>query len=268
MTAQELAAPLPAVGVANRWQQLLHELIAQWRDSQGELALPASHFEIFLAEYFNEQRRQIRFGDGILLSTVHGVKGEEFEHVIILDGAWQSSVEKNAAALEEERRVFYVAMTRAISRLVIMQRHDQSHPHLPLLTAKLHLEMPQAPTPGTLRRFALVGMRQLIIGFAGSRPTNHPIHRLLNELEVDSPVRISHDKHGNIKVYYQNQDIAQLSANGQKEWNERISRIKNATIIAMIQRSKEQEKEGYKENAQVDAWELPIIQIEYENLIQ
>lgn len=65
-----------------------------------------------------------------MLSTVHGVKGEEFEHVIILDGAWQSTVEKNTTALEEERRVFYVAMTRAISRLVIMQRHDQSHPRI------------------------------------------------------------------------------------------------------------------------------------------
>lgn len=268
MTAQELAAPLPTVGMANRWQQLLHELITQWKDSQGEMALPASHFEMFLAEYFNEQRRQIRFGDGILLSTVHGVKGEEFEHVIILDGAWQSTVEKNTTALEEERRVFYVAMTRAISRLVIMQRHDQSHPHLHLLTTRLHHEMPQAPTPETLRRFALVGMRQLIISFAGSRPTNHSIHRLLSALEVGSPVRVGYDKNGNIKVYHQNKEIAQLSANGQREWNERISRIKNATIIAMIQRSKEQEKEEYKENAQVDVWELPIIQVEYENIIQ
>lgn len=33
MTAQELAAPLPTVGMANRWQQLLHELITQWKDS-------------------------------------------------------------------------------------------------------------------------------------------------------------------------------------------------------------------------------------------
>ena len=163
--------------------------MTQWKDNQGDISLPASHFEFFLAEYFNEQRRQIRFGNGILLSTVHGVKGEEFEHVIILDGAWQSAIEKNSAALEEERRVFYVAMTRAISRLVIMQRQDQTHPHIPLLSDFLHYETPKAPTPEKLRRFGCLGMRQLDISYAGAHPANHPIHNKLNSIKTNGKRR-------------------------------------------------------------------------------
>lgn len=264
MTPKELASPLPPFELANRWQQLLHELITQWKDNQGDISLPASHFEFFLAEYFNEQRRQIRFGNGILLSTVHGVKGEEFEHVIILDGAWQSAIEKNSAALEEERRVFYVAMTRAISRLVIMQRQDQTHPHIPLLSDFLHYETPKAPTPEKLRRFGCLGMRQLDISYAGAHPANHPIHNKLNSIKTNVHVRLEHDTKKNIKIVHDNDQIAQLSRSGQREWESKLLRIKNANIMAIIQRSKDQEQEEYKGRAQVDNWELPIIHFEYE----
>ena len=73
-------------------------------------------------------------------------------------------------------------MTRAISRLVIMQRQDQTHPHIPLLSDFLHYETPKAPTPEKLRRFACLGMRQLDISYAGAHPANHPIHNKLNSI--------------------------------------------------------------------------------------
>ncbi|WP_219953384.1 RecQ family ATP-dependent DNA helicase [Dickeya zeae] len=267
MTPETLASPLPPVEQCNRWQQLLHELIGDWKENQGEIALPASHFDHFLTTYFNEKKRHIRFGKGILLSTVHGVKGEEFEHVIILGGSWQTATRQapeSLAVLEEERRIFYVAMTRAISRLVIMQRHDQPHPHLPLLTERLHHEAPQASAPTRLRRFALLGMKKLKIGFAGAHSATHPLHQRLSSLQVDMPVQLKYDNNGIIKIHHQNNSVAQLSTNGQSEWHDRMPHIKAASVIAIIQRSKEQEQGKYKESARVENWELPIVQIEYE----
>ncbi|MGL4350377.1 MAG: UvrD-helicase domain-containing protein, partial [Plesiomonas shigelloides] len=64
LTAEQLAAPLPQLSLANRWEELLHNLIAQWQASQGEHALSAHHFLMFLYEYLSEQKRQIRFGKG------------------------------------------------------------------------------------------------------------------------------------------------------------------------------------------------------------
>ena len=59
--------------------------------------------------------------DGVILSTIHGVKGMEFKNVFIIDCneetiPHKSSMEDN---LEEERRLFYVAITRAIKNLYV-----------------------------------------------------------------------------------------------------------------------------------------------------
>lgn len=59
--------------------------------------------------------------NGVILSTIHGVKGMEFKNVYIINCdeetiPHKSSIDKN---IEEERRLFYVAVTRAIHNLYI-----------------------------------------------------------------------------------------------------------------------------------------------------
>lgn len=60
-------------------------------------------------------------GARILLSTMHGVKGMEFDAVFI-PGAVEGKIphEKALSELEAERRLFYVAVTRAKHRLTIL----------------------------------------------------------------------------------------------------------------------------------------------------
>lgn len=60
--------------------------------------------------------------DGVTLMTMHGAKGLEYEVVFVIEGNEGSTPYKKAKtkeALEEERRLFYVAMTRAKSKLII-----------------------------------------------------------------------------------------------------------------------------------------------------
>ncbi len=60
--------------------------------------------------------------DAVTLATFHGAKGLEFEQVYILDAIEGITPYKKAilpADMEEERRMFYVAMTRAKSKLQI-----------------------------------------------------------------------------------------------------------------------------------------------------
>jgi DNA helicase II / ATP-dependent DNA helicase PcrA len=74
-------------------------------------------------------------GDGVFMSTVHGAKGLEFETVFMIDcteNGWSDSRQSQKLALpptltfkskendeEDDRRLFYVGMTRAERRLVI-----------------------------------------------------------------------------------------------------------------------------------------------------
>ena len=61
-------------------------------------------------------------GEGITLSTIHSAKGMEWEHVIlpdITDGVIPHFREIRRDNIEEERRLFYVAVTRAKSRVYL-----------------------------------------------------------------------------------------------------------------------------------------------------
>ncbi|PTT45646.1 3'-5' exonuclease [Aeromonas sp. HMWF016] len=81
------------------------------------------------------------------------LKEKEYRHVLIFDGGWQRCVESNTNNIEEERRLFYVAMTRAIQRLVVMSRADQRHPPPPLIAQRCYNESIQATAPVQKRRF-------------------------------------------------------------------------------------------------------------------
>ncbi len=262
LTAEQLAAPLPPLSLANRWEELLHDLIAQWQASQGEHALSAHHFLMFLYEYLSEQKRQIRFGKGVLLSTVHGVKGEEYRHVILLDGGWQRAAELSTSNLEEERRLFYVGMTRAIERLVLMARHDQRNPHIPLIASHCYVQRPNATRPDRQRRFAMMGMSQLVLGYAGHSDEGQTIHNELRALKVGDAVRIAPDKQDRLHVYHRSHKIARLSLQGEETWKFDVNTIREARVIALVERRKEQEKDEYQPKMRSERWEIPIIELE------
>ncbi|MBL0077265.1 MAG: ATP-dependent helicase [Rhodocyclaceae bacterium] len=92
-------------------------LIEQWCDSvmleSGAFDLPVSALLDDLYEYCSEQNRVA--AEGITLTTAHGAKGLEFDHVIVLSGDWSHANQ----SLPAERRLYYVAMTRARETLTL-----------------------------------------------------------------------------------------------------------------------------------------------------
>ncbi len=77
-----------------------------------------------------KSRRREETADGLVLSTMHSAKGLEYSTVFIIDANEGVMPHKKAvmeADVEEERRMFYVAMTRARNKLHIYFAKERYH---------------------------------------------------------------------------------------------------------------------------------------------
>ncbi len=105
--------------------QNLKELVASLDDGQPPTPLPAERLQAFLEELTLDSEREEEeenLGDAVTLITMHSCKGLEFPHVYIVgveDGLLPHSRSKVEGTLDEERRLFYVAITRAMRSLSI-----------------------------------------------------------------------------------------------------------------------------------------------------
>jgi DNA helicase-2/ATP-dependent DNA helicase PcrA len=85
---------------------------------------PAGKVEAFLDDLAldNEREEEKETGDAVTLITMHSCKGLEFPHVFVVgleEGLLPHSRSKVEGTLDEERRLFYVAITRAMKTLTL-----------------------------------------------------------------------------------------------------------------------------------------------------
>ena len=163
------------------WNELLISGLEGYRLETGFKKAPAHLFVDWIAEWGRELRRK---QTGLLLLTAHRAKGLEFDHVGILDGRWLSP-HPNNVDLDESRRLFYVAMTRAKRSLSISS--IGRHPFADELVSTnsvfvREFDSSVALPAGASGKYILAQLNQVDIGFAGRRPPMHRIHSDISQL--------------------------------------------------------------------------------------
>jgi DNA helicase-2/ATP-dependent DNA helicase PcrA len=125
------------------WEELLEWLredAANYNTASEWLALQRAYGEELNVERNNrrkgaEEAERDSEADVVQLMTVHASKGLEFDHVFIPDcneGGFPHGRMPEAETVEEERRVFYVAMTRAKESLELLYlTGTKNSPRLP-----------------------------------------------------------------------------------------------------------------------------------------
>jgi ATP-dependent DNA helicase RecQ len=268
---ERLLAEHGAAAGVNPWHELLAALLASWSEETVDAELAAAQAIEYIHEALAEQRRDQTIGHGVFLGTVHGAKGMEFAHVFLLDGGWLPA--RSAARAEEERRLFYVGMTRAREGLWLFARRDAPHGHLELVDGDFLLRRP-GPPPGAAAgeagerfgelmsaRYELLGMQDMFLSYAANWPVTMPIHRHLAALEPGSMLT-ARAARGRIELQNaEGHGVALLSASAARVWLPRLGAVRSIRVVGMIGRDKMDAEEGHRQACRCERWEVPWVEV-------
>ena len=241
------------------WNDLLREAAEEYKQEADAAEIPANHFIEWLAEWGQKTRRRQR---GLLLVTAHGAKGLEFDHVILLDGGWD---QQNRDA-DENRRLYYVAMTRAKKTLALM-RLGRSNRFQKALRGNASV-MEREPLlisdkdDKSLKRLHLrLGLKDVNLGFAGYRPADHSLHRSISALSHGDALgtRIANgfwellDSSGAV--------VGRLARKFEPPEG---MRCVGAGVFAVIARNRDGSDPEYRKNMLCEQWEVVVPELVFE----
>ncbi len=213
--------------------------------------VPAAEALDLFYEAAGEMRRDGR-SNAIKLMTAHAAKGLEFDHVIVLDCAdWRWDQ-------EDERRLLYVAMTRARQTLTLMRAEGGRNPYLMDLGTvegvqdQLPAVRPQHRTE-LERRYVMLGPANMDLGFSGRKPPSSPIHRAIAALQAGDPV--------SVKGRYVHSHAGLVVGRLAMSVNEAPLQEGLASIAAVMVRTRLQTPEAYQASLQSEHWEIPLVEV-------
>ncbi len=251
-----------SAGDDNIWQANLRSIIEEWREETNNTPQPVSMIEEYFHETLSDQNRSKNLGNGIFLSTVHSVKGLEFDHVFILGESWK---EMQESEMEEERRLYYVAMSRARETLHLFSTGNQYNPHTAGLSGDYLVKRERNPIPGkkfTGKRYRLLGMKDFFLDFAGIKGENHPVRKGLQELQMGDRLQAQIRKDHIELVNGNGVSVGRLSKAARTEWADNLDQIQEIRVVALVQRNKRDIMDTvFSDRCYGESWEMPIVEV-------
>ena len=259
------------------WDHLLSQAVDELLlEEQDASVLSVSYVKDWLGEWSHEIRRR---QTGLMLTSAHGAKGLEFDHVALLDGKWNSN--SKGEDVDAPMRLFYVSMTRAKQTLLVLSLKDswefdsKDQPLeaivnqraevllKPLLGASSVL-LRDAPhidlsDDRLAERVMTCTMGQVWIGFAGRHTSDSAVHRAISALNFGDELTLM-QVNGRWELHNGNgQVVGHMASN----WSDLSNvRVINATVHGIFTRSKADEKdEIYAERLRSESWEVLVPQL-------
>lgn len=122
----------------------LKQSVYEYETTCGEEAT-VEHYLAHVALFTNADGAEP--GDKVKLMTVHAAKGLEFPYVFLCgmnEGIFPSRKVRTLAGMEEERRLAFVAMTRAEKRLYLSEAEGRNHDGSPRYPSRFLLDIDQS----------------------------------------------------------------------------------------------------------------------------
>ena len=243
------------------WTELLSEAISEYGVETGDAETSVDRFVEWLAEWARDVRRRQR---GLLLLTAHHAKGLEFDHVVVLDGAWNRIGRGEDA--DAPRRLYYVAMTRARQTLALA-RFPGPHPlqdGLSGIPSVLRRQAPAKPPPAApelARRYSRLSLRDVFLSFAGYKRPDHPVHRAIAALSPGDLLQVRVQTNPWELVDSNGMVVGQLAAGFKPPPGMRPA---SATVWAIATWDRERSKPQFRKGLQCGSWEVVVPELVFE----
>jgi ATP-dependent DNA helicase RecQ len=240
------------------WWQVLREAGDDFHSEFGDRETYTADVLDWLAEWGREIRKR---QTGLLLLTAHRAKGLEFDHVIVLDGAWEKTSSNEDA--DASRRLYYVAMTRARRSLALV-RMAKLHPFLNDLCDTSFITRRGSSDAGGLsdcqQFYQRLDLRDLDLSFAGRLANANPSLEAIKAIDVGDAVHIK--KQGKHWMVFNSNGVA-VARLSSKYWPPKDMTFVDGSVGAIVQRRKEDSAEEYRHNLKRDRWEVIVPELTF-----
>lgn len=193
----------------------------------------------------------------VLMMTAHRAKGLEFDHVLILDdGGWSDQS-------DEERRLFYVAMTRARKTLTVCEGLGAKHVYASDFNQLALRTRPSGfmPEPKLTHRTWVAEPEHIILSWPAYFPATAPIHKAIAALKVGSRLQLRPRSDGKPGWELADDNSITVTRMAQK-FNPPLGEIIEVRVSAVLARKA---KVGDSNNLRCKHWELVLPEIEWVN---
>ena len=266
---KELDFFLSNTSTGNLYARILQTIASVFYGETGGGKQLVEDIRFFFTEICAEKRLEINL-DAVRLSTAHKAKGLEFDHVMILDGEWRTS-NSNSRELEEERRVYYVAMTRAKKSLSMFQLQKANNRFINEIASPESLER-IINTSGLAEDKAgiacsVLGLEDLWIDFAALRYDRDKSLVAIDHLRAGDQLYLNsfRTSDGQDRLELQNSDcvtVARLSRKGVESWGKRVSQIVKIQVVELhIRKVSDGDQSFEGRSTRREEWGIPICEI-------
>ena len=243
---------------SGHWWSLLREGLEDMFHDLGDRETDRRDVIEWIAEWGRDARKR---QTGLLLLSAHRAKGLEFDDVVILDGGWD--LPPNGGDRDAERRLYYVAMTRARRSLALLSMGGR-HPFTNGLDGPAVAH--RAPNSEGIdvtdcrKIYRTLNPSEVFLDFAGQMSNGDNALRSLDRIAAGDPVDL---KQSGNRWLIVDQDGVEIGRLARKFEPPEDTAFVEGSVFAIITRYRSDSDEDFQARLKQDRWSVVLPELIY-----